>query len=79
MKVPARSYFVLGDNRDDSYDSRYWGFVPESNIIGTPVIIYMSVRSSRRMLGSRARFANGFYAYLNAIAAPTPGALASSF
>ena len=45
MTIPARSYFVLGDNRDDSYDSRYWGFVPESNILGTPVLIYMSVEA----------------------------------
>jgi signal peptidase I len=41
--VPPASYFVLGDNRENSYDSRYWGFVPESNILGTPLVIYMSV------------------------------------
>ena len=43
--VPPRSYFVLGDNRGDSSDSRYWGYVPESNILGTPVFIYMSVEA----------------------------------
>jgi signal peptidase I len=43
VKIPAKNYFVLGDNREDSYDSRYWGFVPESAILGTPVLIYMSV------------------------------------
>ena len=43
--VPSRSYFVMGDNRDDSDDSRYWGFVPRANLIGTPLFIYLSVRA----------------------------------
>ena len=42
--VPEKSYFVMGDNRDDSSDSRYWGFVPQENIIGRPLIIYWSLR-----------------------------------
>ena len=44
--VPEGHYFVLGDNRDDSQDSRYWGFVPRENIIGRPLLIYWSVRST---------------------------------
>jgi signal peptidase I len=43
--VPEESYFVLGDNRDESLDSRYWGFVPRENIIGRPLLIYWSLRS----------------------------------
>jgi signal peptidase I len=41
--IPSGFYFVMGDNRDDSYDSRYWGFVPQANIIGRPLLIYWSV------------------------------------
>jgi len=40
--IPEGQYFVLGDNRDDSQDSRYWGFVPRENIIGQPLLIYWS-------------------------------------
>ncbi|HEV2112949.1 MAG TPA: signal peptidase I [Terriglobales bacterium] len=41
--VPGDSYFVLGDNRDNSDDSRYWGFVPRANIVGRPLLIYFSL------------------------------------
>jgi signal peptidase I len=42
VTVPANSLFAMGDNRDNSLDSRYWGFVPLSNIKGRPWIIYFS-------------------------------------
>ncbi len=46
LVVPAGRYFVMGDNRDVSYDSRYWGFVPRQNIIGQPLGIYWSFEAT---------------------------------
>jgi signal peptidase I len=40
--VPAGKYFALGDNRDNSEDSRYWGFVPAENVRGRPLVVYYS-------------------------------------
>jgi len=48
LTVPPRSYFVLGDNRNDSEDSRYWGFVPSSAIVGKPLLIYFSLNEPSR-------------------------------
>ncbi len=70
FKVPANCYFAMGDNRQDSLDSRFWGCVPRKNIIGTPVIIYMSLNAPKSAwqpgnLGGR------FAAYLNGILHPS--------
>jgi signal peptidase I len=69
-KVPANCYFAMGDNRQDSLDSRFWGCVPRKNIIGTPVMIYMSLDAPKSAwqpgnLGAR------FQAYLNGILHPS--------
>lgn len=42
LVVPQDSLFVMGDNRDSSYDGRYWGFLPRANVVGTPMFIYYS-------------------------------------
>jgi signal peptidase I len=42
--IPTGNYFVLGDNRNDSEDSRYWGFVPREAIVGKPLLIYFSLQ-----------------------------------
>ena len=45
LVVPPNSYFAMGDNRDVSYDSRYWGFIPRENVIGRPMFIYWSFQT----------------------------------
>ena len=67
-KVPEDCYFVMGDNRENSLDSRFWGCVPRNDILGTPVIIYMSLDAPKEAwngdIGAR------FLAYANALIHP---------
>jgi signal peptidase I len=57
--IPPRKYFVMGDNRDNSQDSRYWGLVDRENIIGRPLFIYMSFDAEPSRAGGDRRHAGG--------------------
>ena len=69
LVVPAGEYFMMGDNRDNSNDGRYWGFVPRENIIGTPVLIYMSIEAPEDVW-EPGHVGERFATYLNAVIHP---------
>jgi signal peptidase I len=50
LVVPQGNYYAMGDNRDNSLDSRYWGLVPQENIVGKPVIVFWSYDASTEAL-----------------------------
>jgi signal peptidase I len=68
-KIPDDCFFVMGDNRENSYDSRFVGCVPRRNIIGTPVMVYMSVDAPGGAWESGG-IQERFFAYGNALLHP---------
>jgi signal peptidase I len=61
LVVPPNNYFGMGDNRDVSLDSRFWGFIPRENVIGRPMFIYWSFATPanqylQKEIAERAKF-----------------------
>ena len=65
--VPEGHYFAMGDNRDDSLDSRYWGFVPRENIIGRPLLIYWSIKDPETTMAGSPSLGDRLYHFARAM------------
>jgi signal peptidase I len=53
-------YWMMGDNRHNSADSRYWGFVPEDHVVGKAVFVWLSLDNEKPLLGGKIRFSKMF-------------------
>ena len=53
-------YWMMGDNRHNSADSRIWGFVPEDHVVGRPVLVWLSLNKDKSLFGGKIRF-NRFF------------------
>lgn len=60
LHVPQDAFFVMGDNRNDSEDSRYWGFVPREALVGEPMLVYFSLGPMPPNAGLRRRIGRLF-------------------
>ena len=60
LYVPSDRFFVMGDNRNDSEDSRYWGFVPRAALVGRPLVVYFSVAERAEKRSWRERVSDFF-------------------